>query len=209
MLIDIHLHTKKYSPCSSIELYSAVAVAKEKGLDGICITDHNVNAAREEAERIAKETSFFIMVGMEVLTYEGDLLIFGLPEPPIKMLHVTDLIMMVKEANGIAIAAHPFRDNQRGLGYQCARLPDLSGVEVLNGRTSCADNDRATLMALEEGLTCLGGSDAHTLEEIGRYSTWIPHQLGNEAHFIQAVKENQVMPVNLGRQRFNYPCSKV
>ncbi len=126
---------------------------------------------------------------------------FGLPEPPAQMMHAAELIEKVATCGGIAVAAHPFRDNGRGLGDCIVNLPELSGVEVLNGRTAEGANARAKALAVEHGFACLGGSDAHRLEEIGRYVTFVPGRLNNVNQFIQAVQGKRVTPVK--RQFFN------
>ena len=41
MLIDMHLHECRNSPDSFINLELIVSVAKAKGLDAVCITDHD------------------------------------------------------------------------------------------------------------------------------------------------------------------------
>ena len=58
MLLDIHVHTSKYSPCSTINLIDAVLKAREVGLDGICVTDHDTDSIRDDATLVARETGF-------------------------------------------------------------------------------------------------------------------------------------------------------
>ena len=41
MKIDLHVHTNVSSPCSLIDPERAIAVAKQVGLDGICVTEHD------------------------------------------------------------------------------------------------------------------------------------------------------------------------
>ncbi len=201
MLLDIHIHTAAYSPCSDINLFDAVLCAQQIGLGGICVTDHDTDAARQEAAHISRETGFPIFVGMEVLTYEGDLLVFGLPEPPAKMMHAGELLEKLQRCGGMAIAAHPFRGNGRGLGKRIARLPALSGVEVYNGRTAEAENYRARTLAADQGLPCLAGSDAHRLDEIGRCATYFPGRPADVGQLIEVIHTKAVFPV-LNRQHF-------
>jgi len=157
MLLDIHVHTAKYSPCSSLDLYDAAIKARAVGLDGICITDHDTDAAKTEAARVVRETGLRIFVGMEIQTHEGDLLVFGLPEPPGMIMYAAALLAKVAAAGGTAIAAHPFRDNERGLGEYILQLPGLGGVEVLNGRTTKAGNARAKPWLPSMGLPAWEG----------------------------------------------------
>ena len=50
MLVDMHLHESTYSSDSKMTLAEIVSDAKAKGLDGVCITDHDSMGLRERAE---------------------------------------------------------------------------------------------------------------------------------------------------------------
>ena len=41
MLIDMHMHEMTFSKDSFLKLDEMVRIAKEKGIDAICITDHD------------------------------------------------------------------------------------------------------------------------------------------------------------------------
>ena len=41
MVIDLHIHTKRLSPCSEMAPEGAAIEAKKIGLDGICFAEHN------------------------------------------------------------------------------------------------------------------------------------------------------------------------
>ena len=196
MLIDIHVHTKDYSPCSSIDPESAVSKALDIGLDGICITDHNSMGMREEAAKLAKESGLFIYVGFEVLTYEGDILVFGIDEVPTQEMHAAELIDYVKRKNGATIAAHPFRNNGRSLGEEIKRLKGLAGIETFNGNTALSDNRRSYALSSAHKMPAFGGSDAHRTEQIGVYATKFPCFDRSESAFIKAIKSGSVYPVS-------------
>jgi len=195
MLIDVHVHTGAHSSCSNIVLEEAVLRSKEIGLDGICITDHESNAILTEAQRLSNKHGFLIIVGAELLTYEGDLLVFGLKELPAQKMHAQELIDLVTKQNGVCISAHPYRDNCRGMGDLIGEISGLSAVETFNGNTGWADNYQAFLLSQQLGLPCMGGSDAHRLEQVGRYATLFAENISNEREFIQAVKEGRMSPV--------------
>ena len=50
MLVDMHLHEKTFSTDSFLSLDEIVSIAKAKGLDAVCITDHDSMGLRETAE---------------------------------------------------------------------------------------------------------------------------------------------------------------
>jgi len=194
MLIDIHVHTAKYSPCSTIELEEAIIKAKDIGLTGICITDHESNGINNMANELSEKHNFLVIVGMELLTYEGDLLIFGLEDVPAEKMHADALTNLVTQNGGIAISAHPFRENGRGMGEKKKKVPNLSGVEAFNGNTKLKQNIKAYTLGAELGIACLGGSDAHKIENLGQYVTVCPDGIRDVKDFIGAVKENKVFP---------------
>lgn len=197
MNIDLHVHTADYSPCSILDLESAILRAKEIGLQGLCITDHESNAIADKASKLARTHHFFILVGMEVLTRQGDLLVFGLEETPPGQVEAGFLLKQINQCRGVAISAHPFRDNGRGMGELVRQYPQLGGVEVFNGRTSLNDNYRALRLARLLKLNTVGGSDAHRLDEVGRYATAFPDGIRDLQDFREAFLSRQVFPLKL------------
>ena len=65
MLVDMHLHESTCSSDSKMTLEEIVATARERGLDAVCITDHDSMGLKETAERYSRETGFPIFVGVE------------------------------------------------------------------------------------------------------------------------------------------------
>ena len=49
MLVDMHLHECTYSSDSKISLEEIVTTARGRGLDAVCITDHDSMGLREYA----------------------------------------------------------------------------------------------------------------------------------------------------------------
>lgn len=194
MLIDTHLHEKKFSEDSFISLEEIVEKARKLGLDGICITDHDSNAIRVEAAALSKKTGFLIITGAEVLTLEGDMTVFGLDCLPEKMVHARELIRMTEAAGGVAICSHPYRQNNRSMGDFIRDLPLVWGIEAFNGSTPKHHNLRAFDLSLELNVAALGASDAHVIEQVGKFATWMPDWVKDEAGFIQAVKKGLTLP---------------
>ncbi len=194
MIIDTHIHESKYSDDSNVSLEEIIFKAKAIGLDGICITNHENKKIEKKAYRLAQKTDLLILVGAEILTYEGDLLVFGLDRLPDKKMHAQKLINIVNTAGGVAISAHPFRNNDRGMGENISKVKGLSGVEVLNGSTTFANNLAADNLAKSLSLPCLGASDAHHADKVGKYATYFYDDIKNIRDFINAIKNNRVSP---------------
>ena len=201
MIIDTHIHEKTFSSDSFISLKEIVDKAKRMGLDGICITDHESNGLKEIAQEYSKKTNFLIMVGAEILTHEGDITVFGLENLPKEKVHAQQLVDMANKVGGITISAHPFRHNNRGMGSAIRKTKGLTGIEAFNGSTLPHDNLYAYGLSYELDLPALGASDAHVIDALGKYATYIPGTIRDEKDFIEAVKKKQTMPVvyNLGK----------
>lgn len=202
MLIDKHLHESKYSLDSHVSLIDIVNRAKTIGLNGVCITDHESNEIHHEAALLSKKMNFPIIVGAEFLTLEGDMTVFGLKELPKERISAKELVSLVDECEGIAIASHPYRQNNRGMGDHIRTLDKLWGIEAFNGSTPREHNLRAYKLALELGIPALGGSDAHNIGQIGKFVSSFPDWVMDEATFIKAIKLKLVNPVIFENGRF-------
>ncbi|MGL4344101.1 MAG: PHP-associated domain-containing protein [Cellulosilyticaceae bacterium] len=194
MFIDTHMHCLEGSPDSFIKVAEIVARARELGLDGICITDHDSNSARAYALEYGQAHDFKIFVGVEILTYEGDIVVFGLDDLPTEKMHAQELIDLVNAKGGVTIAAHPFRENNRGCGKVLKELKGLTAVEVFNGSTKAYNNLYAFATAVELGLATVAASDCHEVETVGRYCTGFVDAIETEADLIAAIKQKRVYP---------------
>lgn len=194
MIIDTHIHENRYSGDSKVSLETVIFQAQKIGLDGICITNHENQKVKNLANKLNQKTDLLILVGAEILTYEGDILVFGINKLPDKKMHADELINYVNKRGGITISAHPFRNNNRGAGSKINNLPGLTAVEVLNGSTSYKNNLKAYNLAKKLNLPTLGASDAHHSQRIGKYASYFEDNITNMQDFINAIKKNRVSP---------------
>ncbi|SKC47700.1 PHP-associated domain-containing protein [Maledivibacter halophilus] len=195
MIIDLHFHTMQYSPCSHIDMEEGIKRAKAIGLDGICITDHDNNEGTKYAKEFGRKYDLIVISGVEILTYEGDILCFGIDKLPEKKLHAQELVDLINKCGGATISAHPFRNNGRGLGDKIKNLKGLSAIEIFNGNTSEENNLKASKLASELNIPFVGGSDAHKLQNIGKYATKFFRNVTNEKDLIMAIRRGDVVPV--------------
>ena len=196
MIIDTHIHENKYSSDSFIDFKKAIDMAKLIGLDGICITNHDNNDLRMELGDYVKINGVLVIVGAEVLTHQGDILVFGLKDIPNEKMHAEELLRLVKKHKGVAIAAHPFRNNNRGLENHLHEVANLlDGVESFNGSTYSYHNLYAYATATQLGLPSLGASDAHVMDRIGKYATKFYDTIRDSKDFVEAIKSRNFHPV--------------
>lgn len=163
---DLHVHTF-FSKDSLIDPRLLPKVAESRGLKGIAITDHDVFGAHRRVEK----SSILVIPGMEIRTNTGDLIALFIQEP-VNSRDSLEVFDRVKSQDGILIAAHPFgfprlRGNITSKAYEL-----LDGIEVVNARNIFQwQNEKAKKLAIRLGKAEVGGSDAHTLYEVGRAYT--------------------------------------
>ncbi len=192
MLFDMHIHTS-FSPCGHMDFPKILTEARALGLDGICITDHDSMAAGEMINEGIQEDGLCVIVGMEYTSYDGDFLLFGPFEDIPSGLGGFDLLALVRKAGGAVVAAHPFREGRRI--PQSMLRPDLiTAIEVFNGRNLAEENRQAVDCAQTQGLQKVGGSDAHILDEIGRFVIRFDAPIKSRSDFIRALKNGAYTP---------------
>lgn len=202
MIIDVHVHTAEFSGDSHLEVEEALSRARDMGMGGICLTDHESMGHAPMAEELGRRFGLLVFVGAEILTREGDLLVFGLDGLPAMRPPAASLMEEVEGLGGVAVSAHPFRNNGRGMGERMAHFPLLHGVEAFNGNTDPASNAKALSVAADLGLPALGGSDAHSLDRLGAFATLFPDDVKDMKDVLRAVRQGEVQPVSFLNGRF-------
>ncbi len=171
---DLHTHTKHSGlskvlfvqiPDSISEPRDVVRAAERRGLDVLCVTDHNSIRGGLEARRHARSVE--VVVGEEVLTTDGEVLGLFLSEEVPKGLPADETIDIIHGMGGVAVAAHPFSAHCSALGDMALKL-DLDGIEVFNAfHRDRYSNDMALGRCSGKGKALTGGSDAHAPMMVG------------------------------------------
>lgn len=171
MKIDLHCHSEASHDCSTpLELIPGRCRAQ--GIKVQAITDHDeVWGAR----KLAGSSDLVVIVGEEVSTRDGELIGLFLQERIEPGLSAERTVEAVREQGGLVLLPHGFDPLKR---YRLRpevrdRLADrIDIVEGFNTRVSLPFwNSRAVGWALARGLPLSGGSDAHTLRDVG--SAWV------------------------------------
>lgn len=162
MRLDIHVHS-----CFSDGVPTPKEIVehcRKIKLDGVAITDHdNIEGSLESLKYASKD--FTVIPGVEVSAREGHILALGVKKLVERDLSAEETVKRIHELGGVAIAAHPYDRYRRGVGDLILRVP-FDAVEVVNGHTFTNwRNPRK--MALQAKLPMTGGTDAHSLGEIG------------------------------------------
>lgn len=193
MKFDLHVHST-VSSCSRLTIEQIISHAPARGLDGVCITDHGSMAAGENIAEGLQENGLCLIIGMEYTTAGGDFLLFGPFEEMPAGLSAPELLRRVEAAGGVAVAAHPCRP-ARATSEALIAAGLCRIVEGLNGRNRNRDNQRISGWERCYSIRQVGGSDAHTLEELGRMATRFDRPVRSRADLIQALKCGNYAPV--------------
>ena len=180
---DLHVHTT-YSKDSLITPKDLIYYAKKRGLNAIAVTDHN---ELEGAYKIAKETDFLIIPGMEVSSSDGHIVALNVKKLIPKGFSAAETVLRIHNAGGIAIACHPFVYFKGCLREKVSSTFDA--IEVINARAFPFKNSvkKAEEAAERFKLSRVAGTDAHYGPQIG-YGYTVIDADPNVESIIAAIK---------------------
>lgn len=168
MLIDLHCHTAPLSACSALDVGQLVELARSRGLDGICLTEHDRAWDAGELAELRHSFGFPIFAGAELTTDVGHVLAFGL-EPSSFSAVASEVFEAAQREGALLFLAHPARDGMLRVTAETVRY--FESVEAINGSDSRLQNMAATGLAGGFRLPGIAGSDAHTGAEVARAAT--------------------------------------
>lgn len=168
MKIDMHCHTK-YSHDALSSLEDIFKIAKQKGLDGIAITDHDNTLGWKDAIKVANKHNMQVILGEEIKSKNGDILgLFLQKEIKMKKEDPEKIINEIHAQGGIAIIAHPFASKKPFKNIE-KYLNIIDGIEIFNARRFFNKENRKAKKLSEKypHLLITAGSDAHAASGIG------------------------------------------
>jgi len=202
VIIDLHIHTYPLSTCSEMSPEEALEESARLGLNGVCFTEHNKPWIPDELDRLRENFNILILSGMEVDTNEGHVVTFGLHKKLEGITPIEDLTRMVDEVDGFMAVAHPFR------GFLVFGLSKLSldidqecqneifkfnkGIETYSGRQLDSENNFSLQVCQKLNKIGIGGSDAHSIKQIGKCVTIFDSEIKNEADLLRELKAARV-----------------
>jgi predicted metal-dependent phosphoesterase TrpH len=160
---DLHVHTT-YSNDSLITPKDLIYYSKKSGLNAVAVTDHNY---LDGAYKIAEETDFLIIPGMEVSSSDGHIVALNVKELIPSGLNAAETVERIHNSGGVAIACHPFVLFKSGLKESVCGTFDA--IEIINARAFPFKRSvkKASQTAERLNLSHVGGTDAHYGPQIG------------------------------------------
>ena len=185
--------------------------SKSSGLDGICLTDHDIFWPEDEIRELSRKHNFLVFQGCEINTESGHVLVFGLEKYEFGMHRAEFLQASVEKVRGAMIAAHPYR--RRFLeepavrpGIRNEMLEQASqdiffqmcqGIEALNGRGLTIQNEFSLELGGILNSNMTAGSDAHKVEQIGTVATEFQRPVSCLEDLIQELRAGRYQPIDL------------
>lgn len=152
-----------------------VALCRRRGIDRLCVTDHNTIQGALEMKSLAPD---LVVVGEEVFTTRGELLGYYVTELVPPGLSPRETIERLRRQGAAISVPHPFDHARKGAWQEddlLATLPLVDAIEVFNARALLRDsNQRAGELARRHGKPGAVGSDAHSYRELGRAVLRLP-----------------------------------
>lgn len=222
-LYETHLHTKEASACAHNSAQEMVKAAKKAGYTGIFVTNHNwygntcvdrslpweewvteFYAAYEKAKIYGAEEGLDVFFGYES-GYQGtEFLVYGVDKdwliahPEIKDATIEEQYLLIHQAGGLVIQAHPFREASYITDIRL--FPEyVDGVEGANAAHSShlskSHNNpefdvRARAYAKEHDFPITGGSDVHTDLMLGG-GVAFKEKLSGEQDYVKRIRSGE------------------
>ncbi len=186
--LDLHVHTNRSSDAFTSPKQLAI-ICRDRGLDGLAITDHNVLAVDSSDELL-------ILPGIEISTRDGHLIGLGLSQTVPRGLSADETLRRIKALHGVSIVPHPYDLLRSSVRPHTLEVrPDA--IEVINSSSflHSVTWKRARKFAEKENYAMTAGSDSHIPETIGRAYTEVESPSKDTASVLAALKSGLVTPV--------------
>jgi predicted metal-dependent phosphoesterase TrpH len=197
MKFDMHMHTTRHSPDSQMDPLVMVRRARQLGLDGVVITEHDWLWTEPELDELrAAGAGLVVLSGIEVSAREGHFLVYGVTNPfavP-RGIGVAELCWEVHRQGGAVVAAHPFRWGQPFEHILERERPDLDGLEMMSNNMDEECRRRTAAVQVRLGLAGVGNSDAHREEVLGCCCTEFPGPVRTSADLVAAIRGRRTVP---------------
>ncbi len=197
MKIDHHVHTSIHSPDSVITPEALIESARDAGLDGVVITEHDYQWDAEELFEIQQRArDLLILSGAEISTREGHFLVYGLPDladtPP--GISIRELIRVVRDHDAAIVAAHPFRWDQDFRSIIEEFGPAFDALELVSNNITTRTRRETEALLDEYPMGRTGSSDGHASDVVGCYYTRFDRTIRSVRDLIAALKGREGTP---------------
>ena len=199
---DLHIHSRfSYDSLSTPK--RILKTAKNLGLSGLAITDHNTIKGAIEASKI--DENIQIIIGSEIKTDMGDIIGLFLNDE-IDSRRFDDVVDEIRDQDGFIVLPHPYKTHD---DIPVNILDKIDAIEIFNGRISPELNKKASHLKYDEKMLFTGGSDAHLVKHVGSVVTMIDKDFGpltiDNIH--SALKKAEIKGIEVPRYTHYYTAA--
>jgi hypothetical protein len=209
VLIDLHCHTSPRSSCSRATLQGLVANARARGVDALCITEHDLRWSEDELAAASADVGFPLLYGVEVSTDVGHVLAYGeLRRPLWRGYKLAELAAEAEETGAALVLAHPVRYLAGERAVRAGRTPPppeavaalpqwslVHAVEAMSTQTTPDEHALVAAALVVAPRPATAGSDAHDDEKAGAFATRLERSVRNGAELAAEIRAGRVEPV--------------
>jgi len=166
---NFHIHTK-YSYDSNLEPSEILKISKKLKFDVLGICDHNTTEGGIQTKKLARD--ILVLVGQEIKTEYGDIVIFGYEEN--LKGNLFEILDEAKSKDLFVVLPHPFDKYRNAIGNNLSEekmkeiIKKIDAIEVFNSRClSNKSNKKAKEFAAKYNIPGIAASDAHFASELG------------------------------------------
>jgi predicted metal-dependent phosphoesterase TrpH len=172
---EFHCHTIFSKDCLT-KPQQLVETCRRKGIDRVVVTDHNSIEGALYCKEIDPER---VILGEEIMTTDGELLVAYISEEIPAGLPPMEVITRLREQSAFISVSHPFDIHRSGHWDEenlIKILPYVDAIETFNSRCMLPRyNFRAQEFAVKHSVPGTYGSDAHAAFELGRGTLLTPY----------------------------------
>ncbi|MGZ4675655.1 MAG: PHP domain-containing protein [Acidimicrobiia bacterium] len=208
MLIDLHAHTAPRSNCSRTTLEELVETARARGLDALCITEHDVRWPADELADASRLLDFPLIPGVELTTDVGHVLAFGPLRKPLWMGYsLAELVEECEHSDTALVLPHPLRRyaGERAIKggrtpprpEEIVALPQWRAVHAIEAASTQTTRLEHTLTAAALAVMprpSVGASDAHGPGLAGAYATRVDGVVRTAEELATEIRAGHVAP---------------
>jgi len=212
VLIDLHAHTAPRSNCSRTTLEELVDTARSRGLDALCITEHDVRWPADELADASRLLDFPLIPGVELTTDVGHVLAFGPLQKPLWMGYsLAELVEECEHSDTALVLPHPLRRfaGERAIlggrtpptAAEIVALPQwemVHAIEAASTQTTALEHTLTAAALTESPRPAVGASDAHGPGLAGAYATEIDRVVRTAEELAIEIRAGHVRPARTG-----------
>jgi len=201
MKADLHIHTL-YSPDAFCLPAEIIKTALFRKINCICITDHGQIKGAIETMKAGFDQNILVIPGIEIKTKLGDILGINVKKIISDGLSLEETIKEIRKTGGIAVITHPFYLPLKSFKGSKEDFLVADAIEIFNASCFNFSNKKALNFSKKYGLPFTAGSDAHSIDFVGRGFLEIQKQnLSSEKEVLEEIINKRA---KIGGKNLNY-----